>query len=353
MGAKVIHGALDYAELAAAGLQPDRVLDFSSNLNPFGPPKAVHTALAELDPAPYPDRSCLQFRDLLAALHGCDRDQILPGNGSNELIHLIARSLVLPGEKVLMVGPTFGEYEQACRLSGGQIGEWRASPDHDFRVDSDALIATIAHERPRLVWLCSPNNPTGIELSRQVIDQLTAICAEMQTTLVIDRTYASFVHNHEADTLSYPLAKHVLQLYSLTKSYALAGLRIGYLIGDPAVLQTIARFQPTWSVSSAAQAAGCAALRDSSFLASSLVQLWQASDALQTDLTHIGLRVWRASLPFLLVETGDGSASRAALLQRGFLVRDCSSFGLPSWVRIAPRQPAANAHLVQTWKEIL
>lgn len=90
----VVHGALDHAELAALGLHPDHVRDFSSNINPFGPPPVVRNALATLDPAPYPDRSCMQLRHVLAARHDCTIDQVLPGNGSNELIHLIARALL-------------------------------------------------------------------------------------------------------------------------------------------------------------------------------------------------------------------------------------------------------------------
>src|SRR5262245_35877855 len=100
----VAHGALDHAELAAHGLRPEGLLDFSSNLNPFGPPPGVRAALAALDPAPYPDRSCLQLRRELAARHSCDRDQVLPGNGSNELIHLLARALLRPGDVSLVIG---------------------------------------------------------------------------------------------------------------------------------------------------------------------------------------------------------------------------------------------------------
>jgi threonine-phosphate decarboxylase len=115
MGARptLTHGALDHAELAVHGLRPETLLDFSSNLNPFGPPPGVHAALAAVDPAPYPDRTCLRLRQELAARHGCGLEQVLVGNGSNELIHLLARALLRPGDFALVIGPTFGEYGHA------------------------------------------------------------------------------------------------------------------------------------------------------------------------------------------------------------------------------------------------
>ena len=105
----VDHGALDYAELTALGLRPESLLDFSSNLNPFGPPPGAYAALAALDLAPYPDRSCLLLRHQLAARHDCGLANVLPGNGSNDLIHLLAHALLRPGDIALVIGPTFGE----------------------------------------------------------------------------------------------------------------------------------------------------------------------------------------------------------------------------------------------------
>src|SRR5215216_623457 len=134
MDARVTHGALDHAELAAGGLRPESLLDFSSNLNPFGPPD-VRAALAALDPAPYPDRSCVKLRATLSTQHDCEPAQILAGNGSNELIHLIPRALLQPGDLACVVAPTFGEYGYASQLAGLRVAEWRAHAENDFAVD--------------------------------------------------------------------------------------------------------------------------------------------------------------------------------------------------------------------------
>jgi threonine-phosphate decarboxylase len=348
----VAHGALDYAELAALGVAPDQVIDFSSNLNPFGPPSAALAALAAFDPAPYPDRGCLHLRMVLAQQHGSTLDQVLVGNGANELIHLIAQALGEPGATALIIAPTYGEYAHASRLARMQVVEVRAQVSDDFRLDDQALIEAVQRIRPRLTWLCAPNNPTGVSLPPSVIGNLAAACDGF---LVVDRAYHTF--QRDLHTLRDPLdttpAANLIRFYSLTKSYALAGLRLGYLMAQPEIVAHIGRFQPAWSVNSAAQAAGLAALADAAFLPATLPDLWRASDDLFDGLRRLGLHVWRATLPFMLVRCGDGATARAQLLTRGCVVRDCASFGLPEWVRVAPRRAEENARLLAAWKEML
>ncbi len=351
----VAHGALDYAELEALGLPPEAVLDFSSNLNPFGPPPAVRAALATLDIAPYPDRGCHRLRAALAARHGCPPEAILVGNGANELIHLVARAFLRSDDTTLVLGPGYGEYLHASRLVRAHTIELRTRPAAGFQPDLDGLITMIASARPRLTWLCLPNNPTGVDLPATVIDAVSEACAACGGMLVLDRAYAPLRRDGWSmpDDLADAPPREQIRLYSLTKSYALAGLRLGYLIAAPEVVTRIGAHQPAWSVNSAAQAAGLAALGDVVFLADSMPRLWAASDALRAGLNDLGLEVWRATLPFMLVRTGDGAATRVALLRRGCVVRDCASFGLPEWVRVAPRRPDENARLLAAWKESL
>jgi threonine-phosphate decarboxylase len=347
------HGALDHADLAARGLRPETLLDFSSNLNPFGPPPGVRAALTALDPAPYPDRSCLRLRQQLAARHGCDQEQVLVGNGSNELIYLLAHALLSPGDLALVIGPTFGEYDHASRLAQARVVEWRARPGDHFAIDCAAVVEQVRRLRPRLTWLCAPNNPTGVDLPLAHLRSIASECAANRGLLVVDRTYLAFVEATDRLDALLGCQPSILLMHSFTKSYALAGLRLGYLLGDPDLIACVAAYQPTWSVSSAAQAAGLAALEDAQFLPRTLPQLWEASTALCDELRRLGSMVWRGTLPFLLVRTGDGAATRAALLDRGCVVRDCASFGLPEWVRVAPRRPADNTRLIEAWRDIV
>lgn len=352
----IVHGALDHAELASLGIDPGPLIDFSSNINPFGPPAGVAAALAALNPTPYPDRSCHQLRHAIAGHHGCDPAEILPGNGANELIHLIARALLCPGDRALVVGPTFGEYTYVCQLAGAQIVEVRAHERGQFRLDADVLAIAIKRARPRLTWLCTPNNPTGVDFSSDTILSLAETCAAAGGLLVVDRAYRSFLRDsdHGGDPLDDVAAPaSLLRLYSLTKSYAIAGLRLGYLLAEAGLIVRIAAYQPTWSVSSPAQAAGLAALADDAFLPTSMPQIWAGSDALRDGLLALGMPVHRDDLPFMLVHPGDGAATRLALLRRGYVVRDCASFGLQAWVRVAPRRPEENARLLDVWRELL
>lgn len=347
----VVHGALDQAELAVLGLRPEQLRDFSSNLNPFGPPAAVLVALAALDPAPYPDRSCHELRLALAEHHGCEPAALLAGNGANELIHLVARALLQPGDGSVVIAPTYGEYAHASRLAGAQVLELRAGEAVRFQLEAEVLALMLARARPRLTWLCAPNNPTGVIVPPEAIQALAEACAAYGGYLVLDRSYHDM--QRPGSTLEPERQPpNVLRLHSLTKSYALAGLRLGYLVADPALIARVAAHQPAWSVSSAAQAAGLAALADHAFLSTTVPQLWAASDALYAGVQSIGLPVWRAALPFMLVRTGDGAATRSTLLRRGYVVRDCASFGLPEWVRVAPQRPALNTALLEAWKEL-
>ncbi len=349
----VAHGALDHAELRRLGIRPEALIDFSSNINPFGPPPGVRAALAAFDPSPYPDRSCLQLRMTLAARDGCAPEAILAGNGANELIHLLARALLQPDDTALIVGPTYGEYAHASQLAGAQVVTMQAQPSAGFRLDHQATDDGLTRLRPRITWLCTPNNPSGVAAAPELLGALAARSAAHGGYLILDQSYAELQRPDGQRRSDPPLPPNVISLRSLTKSYALAGLRLGYLRAAPALVARVGAYQPAWSVSSAAQAAGLAALADDAFLAATVPQLWAASDALEAGLRGLGLTVWRAALPVLLVRTGDGAATRAALLARGYLVRDCASFGLPAWVRVSPQRPAANTALLEAWNEIL
>ncbi|WP_298406444.1 histidinol-phosphate transaminase [uncultured Chloroflexus sp.] len=349
----VTHGALDEAELATLGLRADQVIDFSSNINPFGPPRAVLAALRTLDPAPYPDRSCLRLRQQIAMHHRCQPDAVLVGNGANELIHLAARALGVPGATALVIAPAYGEYAHACRLVGMQVVEVRSTAATQFQPNPAALLVAIERLQPHLLWLCSPNNPTGVQVATATIVELAHACARHGGWLILDRAYLSLLRDHTGhDPLDNNAPANLIRIYSLTKSYAVAGLRIGYLIADPEPVSAIVRFQPAWSVSSAAQAAALAMLADTDFLPTTLPRLWSASDELAHGLHQLGLTVWRSEMPFMLVQCADAAFTRRRLLARGCVVRDCTSFGLSEWVRVAPRRPEDNARLVTAWREI-
>jgi len=341
------HGALDYRELEHANLNPEHMLDFSVNSNPYGPSPAVREVLENVPLDRYPDRESLALRRALSAHWRIPTGQILTANGTSELIWLTALAFVRPGDVVWIAGPTFGEYARAASLMGARIETWTAPRETGFAVDAGQIDESLARTRPRLAFLCTPNNPTGALTPPEAIQTWAA--AHPNTLFVIDEAYIQFVDGlASAANLG---AENVLVLRSMTKDYALAGLRLGYALGNEAVIGALARVQPPWSVNALAQAAGVAALGDQHHLCESMRRLRQAKPPLVDGLHALGLPPLPSATHYFLVKVGDGAAFRRALMSKHTLVRDCASFGLPDYVRIATRRPEENARLLAAIQE--
>jgi histidinol-phosphate aminotransferase len=324
-------------------LPPGALLDFSANINPFGPSPRIWPAMQAVDIARHPDPRATPLRRALAAHNGVDPAALLVGNGAADLIYQLATAYVRPGDRVLVVAPTFGEYAAAAAMMGAEVVEHRLSPASGFALDAAALLHTVQRTQPRLLFLCSPNNPTGTYIDQRTVDYL--LRAAPHTLLVLDEAYVNFV---AAPWRAPPLLEHpnLLLLRSLTKDYALTGLRVGYTIAAPEIIAAIEKVQPPWAVNALAQAAALAALEDAAHLRDTLTWLAQASATLRADLGAAGFAPLSSAAHYCLLPVHAAAAWQAALLARDILVRDCTSFGLPQHIRIAARQPAENARLV-------
>lgn len=343
-----VHGALDYAELQQQQIAPDAVIDFSENSNPFGPAPGVRRVLAAVDPARYPDRDCLALRQALAEQTGANPTDIVVGNGAAELLWLVAFAFLERGNRVLILGPTFGEYARMARLMGADVVEWRADVTTAFAVDPDAVAKQIDVVQPKAIFLCNPNNPTGTVLDPAV---LAAWAKRTPGTLfVVDEAYLAFVPRLRS-IYEWRLP-NVLIVRSLTKEYALAGLRLGYALGPAALVAGLAQARVPWSVNAAAQAAGVAALADQDHLQQTLVALHLAKEELVTGLQRLGRSPLPSQTHYFLLNVGDGAVFRQRLLPHGLIVRDCASFGLPAYVRIATHKPEENQTLLTGLEQI-
>jgi histidinol-phosphate aminotransferase len=344
------HGVVGPDELANLGLRPEDVIDFSASTNPLGPSTAVLAAMSRVDPGHYPDDGALALRQTLAHLAGLPFDSILVGNGSAEIIWLLALAYLRPDDRALIFGPTFGEYARACRIMGVEPRELRADPSDGFAVPLHAAIDAVRRDRPRLVFICNPNNPTGAYLGPAEITELAT--SSPRTLVVIDEAYRSFVAEPWS---AEPLLElgNVALLRSLTKDHALAGLRVGYVAASTGIIESLAKVRPPWSVNSIAQAAALAALADPAHLVAARAEVFAAKADLVARLRALGLVVVPGAANFLLVEVGDAAAFRTALLQRGCCVRDCASFGLPSFVRIGVRTRLECRRLAAAFQAVL
>ncbi len=318
---RAVHGALDYGELERLGLHPEEVLDFSVNANPYGPSPRVREVVARVALDRYPDRECWQLRQAIlasdpSATH-VPLQSVLCGNGASELIWAIARAYLKPGLKAAIIGPTFGEYHVACLATGASVVEYRAQMIDDFQLDTAAVSTWIMREQPVLVWLCNPNNPTGIWF--------------------VDTTSRS----------------QLIVLRSLTKDCALAGLRLGYAVADPQVAELLHAQLPSWNVNGVAQAAGCAALSDRTHLKTTLEKLASERQKFFSALANNGLHAIPSRTHFCLVDVGNAYSVRQQLLTRKMLVRDCTSFGLPQYIRVATRSQSEWQQLLTALREII
>jgi len=353
----VLHGGIDYAELEELGLEPSQVLDFSANLNPFGPApvvqRVVRTLLRESPDAVarYPDSLALRLRRALAERLAVDTESLAVGNGSTELIRLLALAYFGRGDRVLLVQPTFGEYEVACGIAGASVVTEQLSPGRDFELDVDGMISNIGRWRPKGIFLCNPNNPTGRYLSREAVERIVE--SARGALVVLDEAYITFV-DETWDSISLACGDAVEQmgslvvLRSMTKDYGMAGLRLGYAVAGREVICMLRRICPPWNVNALAQEAATAAIGDDDYLERTRKELSGAKRYLVRELSAMGWPPVPSEANFFLVRVGDAGQVRRELLKRGLLVRDCASFGLPEYARIATRRPEENRRLLET-----
>ena len=221
------HGGVDYAELKAMNLTPEEVIDFSGGSNPFMPPPGIRKILNSVAINQYPDSEAIELRQRLSEKLGVAPANILAGNGAVELIRLIALAYFGHGDSVLILAPTFGEYEVACQIVGTMVFKQWARAEEDFAPQVEETIRLVRQRHPKGIFICNPNNPTGQYLSRQEVEAILE--AGVNTLLMLDEAYITFVDESwsSRDLIS---RGNVIIVRSMTKDYALAGLRLGYAI---------------------------------------------------------------------------------------------------------------------------
>ena len=344
------HGSLSYRERMEKALTGDGILDFSASCNPLGTSPSVLEALRDVDLSHYPDDEALELRQALARALQVDLSWVAVGNGSVDLIYQLASAYLEPADRALVVGPAFGEYARACRVAGATVMEIRAAEETGFQPDTEAVRTALRAERPKLAFLCNPNNPTGRLLPASSIIEILEECEE--TLMVVDEAYMPFCDSN-VDLRGQLTSGRLLLLRSMTKDHGLAGIRLGYAVARPDVLDPLGRIRPPWSVNALAQAAGLAALKDEAHVEAARRVIAEARAYLVGELSALGLGVVPSAANFLLVRVGDGAAFRAAMLARGICVRDCASFGLPAHVRIGMRTMPDCRRLAAVAREVV
>lgn len=334
------HGGPREAELAALGIDPSTLLDFSVNTNPYGPSEGMVGALRAAAIDRYPDPTGQNARRRMAPALGVSPDEIALGNGAAELLWTLARVLC-PGTTTLLAEPTFSEFRRAAHAAGARVVGVHSRAEEDFSVDLAALERHAREARATVVYLCTPNTPTGACVPASDVADFARDNPAL--TLVLDQSFLSLCDRHADATVAMP--PNVVRVRSLTKDHAIPGVRVGYLLGRPELVRRLEDERPAWMTGSLAQAAAVAAMESEqlAFVAQSRERLLADRERLLAALCERGYAPYPTTTVFFLLRMPAASELRRRLLVRHHvLVRDCASFGLPGFMRLAVR-PARDA----------
>ncbi len=354
------HGGNVYKIAREQRIPVDRIVDFSASINPLGPPitglRVIRSALKQI--VHYPDPDCWQLRQTLAQRCDVDPDMILAGNGSTELIHLLPRALSI--RSALIIGPTFEEYARALMDAGSSVLYVHAKRAERFRSPLKEVLRQLSSKRSKVdaVFLCNPNNPTGQVMSRRAVRELAEAIDRQQGWLIVDEAFIDYCHTQSVVSM---LRAHprMIVLRSLTKFYAMPGLRIGYVVGASKVVDQLKDRQPPWSVNSVAQEVSCAILHDSVYASQSRTFMKHERLRFIRGLRSLSvLRTYSSAANFLLIELPAWTCAGEVtdrLAAKGLLVRDCSTLpGLSAqMIRVAIRTAQENRRLISALGDCL
>jgi len=332
-------------ETLARELGIEGAIKLASNESPIGPsPRAVEAVRAALDGVHrYPDGSCSELRAALAERFEVEPEQLVFGCGADELLELVAKCFLGPGDEVVYAWPSFAMYPIVATGMG-------ATPvavplDAELRHDLDALGAAIT-DRTQVVFVCNPNNPTGTSVGAEAFERFVDALPE-HVVLVVDEAYREFARRPDfPDALAAVRTRPAtLVMRTFSKLYGLAGLRVGFGVGGAELVDYLNRARHPFNVNRLAEVAALAALDDREHAERSLRVNAEGAAFLTRELEALGLEVWPTDANFLLVRSGEGWAER--LEREGVIVRPLAGFGMPDCIRVTIGLPEENERLIK------
>jgi len=322
------------------GLEPGQIVKLASNENPLGPsPKALHAMQeALLKVHFYPDGGGYHLRSGIAQRFGLTIDEVILGNGSNEIIEFLGHAFLKPGDNILTAKHAFAVYRLMAQLFGAETIE---VPDPGFTCDLEAMVSAVT-SLTKLVYIANPNNPTGTMVGAKqldrFIDQMPA-----SVVIVLDEAYYEFLEN-PPDTLKYVREReNVILLRTFSKIQGLAGLRIGYGLANRALIRILHKTRQPFNANSIAQAGALAGLRDEEHQERTREITLAGRKFLESGFQRRGLEYVPSEANFVLVKVGKGKELFQKLLQRGMIVRAMDEYKLPEWIRVSVGTPEQNA----------
>jgi threonine-phosphate decarboxylase len=351
------HGGNLISMARQRGFSPADSIDFSASINPLGISPRVREAITDAleTLVHYPDNDCGELKQTLSRVHGIPAEYFAIANGSTEIIYNLPA--LLPGRSALIVSPSFSEYAYALLQHHCEVRHLILSPSDNFSLDLDTLADALEEDYDAL-YLCNPGNPSATLYPRELVEQVYGLCRDTGTFLVLDEAFMDFCE--EASAKEVVIASdHGIVLRSMTKFYGFPGLRLGYAIAAPSLIERLTSMGGPWSVNTLAQVAGIAALEDEEYARRSIEYVTGLREDFSRALSAFPqLTVYPSSANFLLVQLDSSMTStelRERLVERQILIRDCSSFtGLSNrFFRVAVRTEEENTRLLECLGEIL
>ena len=327
-------------------------LDFSASVSPLGTPKSVIDALTRVLPElyHYPDPRCRALVQAIAKFERVPQERILCGAGASELIYTYCEA-VRP-KRAMVLAPTFSEYAIALQRTGCEIVRHTLAAEQNFDLQED-LLPRLSREGIDALFLCNPNNPTGRLIPGELLEKILLRCRERNIALFVDECFLSLSDGADDLTPFLPDVPQLFILKAFTKSYGMAGLRLGYgLCADKELLQKMSTAAPPWTVSTPAQAAGVAALKNAAFLAENRALIRAERPQLEEELRALGFWVCPSQVNYILFHGAPDLHEK--LMRRGMAIRNCANFeGLaPGWYRVAVRRREENEQLIAAIKSV-
>lgn len=330
------------------GRQPEALIKLSANENPLGAPPAALQALAEATEAvsSYPKSAVVDLRAAVAEHLGVDAAQVWLAAGADGAIDYLHRAMLRPDERVLAPDPGFAYYAMSARYHHGGVDTYALTAADDFTQTPAAVLQ--AYDGQRLVFLTTPNNPTGTELTPTQIREIAAGVGP-ETLVVIDEAYGEF-SDHPSMAEAVDALGNIAVLRTFSKAYGLAGLRIGYAVVPASLADAYARVNTPFATNHLACHAARAALGDTTHLQETIATVRRSRELLQAELTA---HTWPSGGNFVLADVGTATAVTEAAQEAGVILRDATSFGLPGCVRISCGTVEETERAIATLESIL
>jgi threonine-phosphate decarboxylase len=349
----------------------DKILDYSSNINPYGLPENLKKEIFEkvFVLERYPDPDYIELREKIAEKNNLNIENIIVGNGATEIIFLFMK--ILSPKKVLIVSPTFGEYERAIKAStlandSLEINYFELKETENFVLNIKNLETELENNYDLLI-LCNPNNPTGQFLKLKKIEEILKICEQKNTKLFVDEAFVEFVEDWENESIinSKENKENLFVIRAFTKFFAIPGLRLGYgICFNNNLLKKMLEKKEPWSVNNIADLAGKTVLDDENYIQKTKEWIKDQKKYMYENLNKIeGLRAYKTEVNFILLKIEDNLLEkgldvknlRKKMLEKGILIRDASNFIYLNkhYFRLAIKDKLNNEKVIETLTSIL